>query len=158
MKNTDNQTNRFTPIESIGQSISIGSNENTDINRETTMFDSVYLLLALLFVKHWYIDFVNQTPAEVAGKGTYGQIHGLMHSVKHGVVTSVIVFLFFYSVEAAIIIGFVDFILHYHIDWLKMNINKRYGYTVENPKFWVWLGADQLAHSLTYLFLVWMLI
>jgi len=39
-----------------------------------------------------------------------------------------------------------------------MNINKRYGYTIEMTQFWAWLGADQLAHSLTYLFLVWALV
>ena len=120
------------------------------------MFDSIFVLLGLLFVKHWYIDFVNQSAAEVAGKGTYGEAHGLMHSIKHGVATAVIFGLFTGDFAYSVIIGILDFVFHYHIDWAKMNINKRWGYTIEQPQFWAWLGADQLAHSLTYLGLVWL--
>ena len=120
------------------------------------MFNSLYILLALLFVKHWYIDFVNQSMEEVNGKGIYGNAHGVMHSLKHGVATFLIFWFYVMDFEYSIIIGFVDFVLHYHIDWTKININKRWNYTAENPKFWAWLGADQLAHSLTYILLVWM--
>jgi hypothetical protein len=122
------------------------------------MFDSIFVILALLFVKHWYIDFVNQSMEEVVGKGIYGNAHGVMHSLKHGVATFIIMCLFLNDFPFAVIIGFIDFVLHYHIDWLKININKRYNYTTENPKFWAWLGADQLAHSLTYLLLIWLVV
>ena len=122
------------------------------------MFDSIFILLALLFIKHWYIDFVNQSMAEVVGKGIYGNAQGLMHSIKHGVATAFIFWAFTGDFEFSVIIGFIDFVLHYHIDWAKININKKYNYTTENPKFWAWLGADQLAHSLTYLGLVWLAI
>jgi hypothetical protein len=121
------------------------------------MFNSLYVLLALLFTKHWYIDFVNQTPEEVAGKGIYGNAHVLMHSIKHGVATMLIMYVFVYEPLVAIVVGFIDFVLHYHIDWAKMNINKRWNYTIDKPAFWAWLGADQLAHSFTYLWLVWLL-
>jgi hypothetical protein len=122
------------------------------------MFNSIYTLLALLFLKHWYIDFVNQSDEEIAGKGTYGQAHGVMHSIKHGVATFIIFMVFTGGFEPSVILGFIDFVLHYHIDWVKMNINRRWGYTIENPKFWMWLGADQLAHQLTYIMLVWLAI
>jgi hypothetical protein len=120
------------------------------------MFDSIFILLGLLFVKHWYIDFINQSMEEVHGKGIYGNAYGLMHSIKHGVATFVIFLAFTYNFPFSVIIGFIDFAIHYHVDWAKININKRWNYTVENPKFWAWLGADQLAHSLTYLGLVWL--
>jgi hypothetical protein len=122
------------------------------------MFDSIFVLLGLLFIKHWYIDFVNQSMEEVQGKGIYGNAAGLMHSIKHGVATFIIFMIFLFNFPLAVILGFIDFVLHYHIDWSKININKRYNYTVENPKFWAWLGADQLAHSVTYLFLVWIVV
>ena len=120
------------------------------------MFNSIYLLLVLLFIKHWYIDFVNQSNEEVAGKGIYGNAHGLMHSIKHGVATTLIFLVYFQSFEFSVIIGLIDFVLHYHIDWGKMNINRRYGYTIEMPQFWAWLGLDQLAHQLCYVLLIWM--
>ena len=119
------------------------------------MFDSIFILLSLLFIKHWYIDFINQSAEEVHGKGIYGNAYGLMHSIKHGVATFIIFWLFLANWPMAIILGFIDFVLHYHIDWAKININKKYNYTPENPKFWAWLGADQLAHQLTYIFLIW---
>jgi hypothetical protein len=122
------------------------------------MFDSIFILLALLFVKHWYIDFVNQSNEEVAGKGLYGNAHGLMHSIKHGVVTFLIFWLFLTEWPISIVIGFIDFVIHYHVDWAKMNINRRWNYTVADKGFWAWLGADQLAHSLTYLLLVWLVV
>lgn len=120
------------------------------------MFDSIFILLALLFIKHWYIDFVNQSNEEVQGKGIYGNAHGLMHSIKHGVATFIIFWAFALSWPFAVIVGFLDFFTHYHIDWAKMNINKRWHYTIEQKPFWIWLGADQLAHSLTYITLVWL--
>lgn len=122
------------------------------------MFDSIYVIFILLFVKHWYIDFVNQSMEEVHGKGIYGNAHGLMHSIKHGVATFLIFWWFLSNWPLAIILGFIDFVLHYHIDWTKININKKYNYTVENPKFWWWLGADQLAHQITYIFLIWIVL
>lgn len=122
------------------------------------MFDSIFVLLGLLFIKHWYIDFVNQSNEEVHGKGIYGNAHGLMHSIKHGVATFAIMFLFLADPLMAVILGVIDFATHYHIDWAKININKKFNYTIENPKFWAWLGADQLAHSLTYLMLVWLIV
>ena len=122
------------------------------------MFDSIFILLALLFVKHWYIDFVNQSSEEVHGKGIYGNAYGVMHSIKHGVATFIIFWMFLSSWPLAIILGAIDFALHYHIDWAKININKRYNYTVEQKPFWIWLGADQLAHQLTYIFLIWIVI
>jgi hypothetical protein len=122
------------------------------------MFDSIFVVLALLFVKHWYIDFVNQSMEEVTGKGIYGNAHGVMHSLKHGIGTGIIMWLFISEPLFAVMLGFIDFATHYHIDWLKININKKYNYTTENPKFWAWLGADQLAHSFTYLWLVWIVV
>lgn len=122
------------------------------------MFDSIFAILALLFIKHWYIDFVNQSMEEVNGKGIYGNAYGIMHSLKHGVATFAVFLIVGIVWPACVLLGFIDFLIHYHIDWAKININKRWNYTVENPKFWAWLGADQLAHSLTYLFLVWMVV
>jgi len=122
------------------------------------MFDSIYIIFAALFVKHWYIDFVNQSMEEVNGKGIYGNAHGLMHSIKHGLATFLIFWYFLANWPLAIILGAIDFAIHYHVDWAKININKRWNYTPENPKFWVWLGADQLAHQLTYIFLVWLVL
>ncbi len=120
------------------------------------MVEMILLTLALLQVKHWYIDFVNQSDMEVASKGIYGDFHGIMHSAKHGLGTlfaiTIVVspaYIFF-----AFICGLLDFIVHYHIDWLKMNYGNR---DITTPAFWNHLGLDQMAHQLTYIFIAYMM-
>jgi Protein of unknown function (DUF3307) len=117
----------------------------------------IFLVLFLLQIKHWYIDFVNQSAEEIKRKGTYLDCRGIQHSIKHGTATAVI-FCLFISIAGAVLLGLIDFLLHYHIDWAKINITKKYNYTSDNPKFWMWLGLDQLAHQITYLGLVSLLV
>lgn len=124
------------------------------------MFEAVFLLLILLQIKHWYIDFVNQSMEEVHGKGIYGNWKGIQHSLKQGIGTTVclLVVTGFGYLPFCIILGLVDFIVHYHVDWAKMNLNKKLGYTIEMPQFWALLGLDQLAHQLTYIGIAWAMI
>jgi len=123
------------------------------------MLNEVFLFLILLQIKHWYIDFVNQSEAEVVGKGIYGNQEGINHSLKQalGTFLAVLIITGFPYIVWAGILAFIDFFLHYHIDWAKININKKYNYTVKDKQFWAWLGADQLAHQLTYIGLAWMM-
>ena len=114
------------------------------------------LLVLLLFTKHFIVDFPLQTKYQWSNKGTYMHPGGMLHAFLHGAGTALC--FWWYAPLACIYLGFIDAFVHYHIDWAKININKSNNYTIENPKFWAWLGADQLAHSLTYLFIVWALI
>lgn len=107
------------------------------------------LILTLLFVKHFIADFVLQFPYMVEQKGTYGAEGGVHHSVIHMVFTWAL--LCWTNPFIAVMAALADGFLHYHIDWLKMNINRWRGLSIQDHEFWVWLGADQLAHALTYL-------
>ena len=117
--------------------------------------DSVFELLALLYIKHWYVDFVNQSMEEVNGKGSYGNWQGVKHSVKHGIATVIVLLIASVNWPSAVILGIVDFITHYHIDWTKMNYGNR---DINSPAFWNHLGLDQMAHNFVYLFIVWTLV
>ena len=112
----------------------------------------LFVLLVLLQVKHWYIDFVNQTTDEISSKGIYGDAMGVNHSAKHGIGTMIAIALAVGTpyIAFAAILGFLDFVLHYHIDWAKMNYGNR---DISTPAFWNHLGLDQMAHQLTYLFI-----
>lgn len=124
------------------------------------MVEAILLALVLLQIKHWYIDFVDQSNDEVNHKGIYLHWLGLKHSIKQGVGT-LICLLIVTGVDYwvfCLLLGIFDFIVHYHIDWAKMNLNKKLGYTIEMPQFWALLGADQLAHQLTYIAIVWAMI
>ena len=104
-------------------------------------------LLALLFIKHYFVDFVWQTDEMVASKGKFGEWKGIEHSLQQGLLT-LLVFSLFVNFPLAVMLGAIDFVLHYLIDWTKMNYGNR---DISNKLFWNHLGLDQLAHSLTYL-------
>lgn len=113
------------------------------------MFE-ILTLLILLQIKHWYVDFVIQTPQEIATKGTYGAWPGIWHSAKHGIGTLIVMLIVFSSsfLLIAVLLGIADAVVHYHIDWVKMNWGES---NMQDPRFWQHLGADQMAHQLTYI-------
>ena len=114
------------------------------------MITSLLYVLVLLQIKHWYIDFVNQTDEEVKYKGDYLDWRGVKHSLKHGIGTFICLWIVtgWTNVEFAFFIGVLDFILHYHIDWIKMNYGNR---DIRTKEFWNHLGLDQMAHQLCYI-------
>jgi hypothetical protein len=115
--------------------------------------ETVLLVFCLLQLKHFLADFVLQTPRMIHEKGVYGAGHGIYHSLIHASGT-LIAFIWLHPI-IGLATAFFDFLLHYHIDWAKSNINKKYNYTQDNPKFWIWFGVDQLSHQFTYIVLIW---
>jgi hypothetical protein len=112
-------------------------------------------------IKHLLVDFINQSGNEIRKKGIYGDLVGMYHSAKHGIGTAICALLVlaleldYYNFIFAFMLGNIDFILHYHIDWYKSN----YGESNPNKKeFWNWLGLDQMLHQMTYILLALMLI
>jgi hypothetical protein len=119
------------------------------------MIEAALLLLVLFQLKHWYIDFVDQDMDEVNSKGHYGQWLGIRHSLKQGLGTYIAVALVVgaeYWIFATVI-AFVDFVIHYHTDWAKMNWGNR---DIQTPEFWAHLGLDQMVHQVTYILLTYM--
>lgn len=113
------------------------------------------ILIALLFTKHFVVDFPLQTKFQWSNKGTYGHVGGILHSALHGFATWMC--LFWFAPEAAVYLAFLDFVVHYHIDWVKMNLNAKMGWKPDNSEYFWWLlGADQFLHAMTYVFLVMM--
>ena len=118
------------------------------------MFESLLLML-LLQVKHYAADFVIQTYAQTVRKGIYRDPVGISHSVDH-VIGSLIALLlasFIIPLNLPQIIGlcFLEGLLHYHIDWVKVHYGIK---DITKPLFWNQFGIDQLAHQLTYLLMV----
>ena len=109
----------------------------------------ILTILALLGIKHFFADFVWQFDYMVREKGFYGQRGGIDHSAIHGGLT-LLVLLPFIGIADALILAILDGLIHYHVDWAKMTINRNSHLTPQDNKFWFWLGLDQLAHFLTY--------
>ena len=115
--------------------------------------------VALLMVKHALADFYLQTPYQYLNKGTYGHPGGVLHAAIHMALTPfVYLVLLPGSLLLAGSIALGEFLVHYHVDWLKEQILRRNELTTQTPGFWHALGTDQLIHGLTYLVIVAVLI
>lgn len=112
--------------------------------------DNVLMVIFLLFTKHFIVDFPLQTKFQWSNKGTYWHPGGLLHAALHGVGTFMC--LVFVSPATAALLALFDFVIHYHIDFVKINLNKHYGWgPTTHEQFWWLLGFDQYLHALTYI-------
>ena len=59
------------------------------------------------------------------------------------------------SLTAILVLSFIEGIIHYHIDWLKVHFGSK---DITKPVFWNQFGLDQLAHQVTYLVLAYLLL
>jgi hypothetical protein len=109
------------------------------------------LLLVLLQTKHLLVDWLWQPPYEYLNKGTYAHWGGIRHSLKNALGTT-LCFLPWATAPQLLIILALDFFIHYHIDWGKMNINRimKWGPTT-HEQFWWLTGLDQFAHQICYI-------
>jgi hypothetical protein len=107
--------------------------------------------MGLLQLKHFVCDFVLQTSRHVQFKGIYGHPAGLEHSGIHAMGTIPCLWLIGVAPLSAIAIAAGEFVIHYHTDWAKEQINRRAGWTPAVHSFWVAQGVDQLVHHATYL-------
>jgi hypothetical protein len=111
----------------------------------------VIVAMALLQLKHFLCDFVFQTQRHLQFKGQYGHPRGIEHSVIHAAASMPCLLLVGVAPTAALIAVSVEFVIHYHEDWLKEQIVRRNHWTTQDKYFWVAIGADQLVHQITYL-------
>lgn len=113
------------------------------------MTSTVFLLLALFGIKHFLADFLMQYDYMLKEKGIYGATGGVHHALLHASFTFLILVFFCNTADEIIALSAVDFFIHYHVDFIKQQLNK--GYTTADRKFWLLLGADQALHYLTYI-------
>lgn len=114
-------------------------------------FQTIFGVLVLLMFKHWLADFLLQTPNMLQGKGTYGNPYGILHSFTHGALTALVFMAVgIGTVPTAISLGVYDMLIHYHIDWAKMQIQTE----PNSPKYWALFGLDQMLHHMTYVGIV----
>ena len=118
---------------------------------------TVLLALALFQIKHLVADFWLQTPWMVGDKSRYGQPGGLLHAAIHAVATAPILIWLAPGAATVVTLLAAEFLVHYHIDWLKASHAKRAGLTSDRWLFWATLGADQALHQVTYIAILWWL-
>lgn len=116
---------------------------------------SVITVFFLLCTKHIIFDYFLQTSWMISEKGTYLKNGGVAHSGLHGLGTTfVLLVVSVASIPVAIFLGLLDFIAHYHIDYVKSNWMKKYNPDVNSSTYWVAHGFDQYLHLFTYYLIV----
>jgi hypothetical protein len=120
-----------------------------------------FILLLAFQLKHFVADYPLQNYQMVVEKGQYGKAGGIYHSLIHAVCTLVVLIAFNYIVfpiEYTVVfaVAALEFFIHYHIDWGKMQMSNNL--STKQKAFWNWIGFDQLLHHLTYLGFVWFII
>ena len=83
---------------------------------------------------------------------------GIAHAGLHGVLTSLVLLVMGLPIMAGLILGLIDFIIHYHIDFIKSNLWKSKNLKATDQMFWVIHGVDQMLHGLTYIFIIWIVL
>jgi len=126
-------------------------------------------------LKHFIVDFPLQVPFMYKNKGIYGHIGGLVHAQFHGMATYIILLCITHNWWTAFDLSALDFIIHYHVDWAKMNLNK-FEFTMSyvtkdttklivdkrewkpdtSEYFWWLLGLDQFLHYMTYMLIIYL--
>ncbi len=121
-----------------------------------TSLETILLLVGALQVKHFICDGPLQSLAMVQAKGHYGRPLGLLHGFIHAVGTALVLGGFGFAAAPVLLLGLLDFAVHYHVDFCKEKVVRLAGWTPGQAYFWWALSADQTAHQLTYLLIAWL--
>jgi len=133
--------------------------ENRGEKPVLSVTDMTLLAMAWLLTKHAAADFLLQNEYQWRNKGFYGHPGGLLHAGIHLVLTLPVFLLLIppsLAFAAAVVAG--EYVVHYHIDWLRERTNRLNNWTAADSAYWHVMGLDQLGHGLTYIAIVWVLL
>ena len=112
------------------------------------------LLLFLLIVKHCVTDLGIQSQllwGKTVNKKYYFGCHS--HYLHHAIGTF-IVFALLTDWKTTLLATVIDYIVHWHIDFVKYQINNHLELKRSDKLYWWTATLDQLLHFLTYYLLV----
>ena len=122
------------------------------------MIGSVLILLSGFLVKHMIADYYLQYSWMIKDKGTYNARGGIAHSGLHALLTFILLYLFGFGYFWSLLMAVLDYLLHYHIDFVKSNLWKRNNYGPNDQMYWVIHGTDQFLHMMTYILIIYILL
>lgn len=111
----------------------------------------ILIALLALQLKHYVFDYLLQTPYQFSNKGSYGHPGGIVHAGLHalGSIPALLILSVSPGLLVALVVG--EFVVHYHLDWSKEQIVRKFAFKDTQQGYWAIFGADQLAHQLTYI-------
>ena len=107
-------------------------------------------LFGLLMIKHFIVDLGLQQYIGPSDKHRYFSSMAHYHYAQHGLATLLVCLVVVLPVEIAILIGVVDYIIHWHVDYGKHQLNARFGIKSQTQRWWWSNVLDQSLHYATY--------
>ena len=118
----------------------------------------IYLLLIAFQAKHFICDYPLQNNYMLKKGSDSGWVLPLsLHCFVHAFFTFTIAVLVTDFIMA-IIAALIDFVIHFVMDRIKASKKMLGKYNPSDKAFWVSLGFDQMAHHLTSILLIWMIL
>ena len=113
------------------------------------------LFLAFM-VKHAFCDLYFQNKKSPADKTKYiGECHS--HYFDHFFATLLVCYIFLIPLEQCLFLALVDYIFHWHIDYVKTNVIKLFKLNVSNIIYWLVQTFDQILHYFPYFLLIYLI-
>lgn len=105
-------------------------------------------------VKHFVADYLLQPHWVLAAKGNMRRMGGYVHAGIHAVGSVPAYLLAGVGLGGIAALVVAEFLVHYVIDFIKSDVSARSKSGPDTAVYWALHGADQLAHQLTYVGLV----
>jgi Protein of unknown function (DUF3307) len=120
---------------------------------------NVIFLLSLFQIKHLVCDFFLQAPYQYLNKGKYGHPGGLLHVGIHCMGSIWVMAACRPDLHRMFWLIIGEAIIHYHVDWAKIQIGDKFNWKPTNSDYFWWLlGIDQFVHQITYVVMVYFLL
>ena len=113
-------------------------------------------IFLLLMIKHAIVDLGFQPFGLGSTKLKYfGWLAHQQHYIPHGLLTMVALALTLQgSLELVILLGILDYVLHWHTDYFKTHIREKMQWKSHQRAFWVLNMFDQMLHFFGYYIIV----
>lgn len=113
----------------------------------------IFVLLLIYQIKHLVCDYFLQGKYMLGKFNEQGWVKPLSaHCGVHALATFIISTIFTFNPFIGVWLALFDFITHFLIDRTKV-ISSR-GIGTQNPKFWHYLGIDQMLHHIIHYFII----
>jgi len=107
-------------------------------------------IFLVLMIKHFIVDIGIQSHIPSSPKHNY--FSGHLHYFHHGV-GAFLATMFVVPIQYAMLIGVIDYIAHWHIDWAKHHLNREIKAKVRSERWWWTMVLDQVIHTIFYYYI-----
>jgi hypothetical protein len=121
----------------------------------------VLLVLGLLVgleIKHFIADYLLQPAWILAGKGDVRRPGGYAHAGIHAAFSLVLLLAFGVPFGLAVALFAAEFVVHYALDYAKIHYSAGVDMAKQPQRYWALHGADQLAHQITYVAMIFVML